>query len=88
MYRVFTGAPKAKYLLEDISPYQWQTVASNDKPRTSTSNSLAQMPTSTQFPLPPATLEAASRRISMIYQNALFGGEGAGDESEREYSIL
>ncbi|OCH91681.1 hypothetical protein OBBRIDRAFT_513020 [Obba rivulosa] len=58
-FRVFLGAPSADDL--GISPkrFQWQTVSSGDEKPCS-------------LALPPATLEAASRRITSFYQNIIF----------------
>lgn len=59
-FRVFTGAPSRRELQEgpiDAS-YQWQTVTSEPKP--------------VLLPLPPAEFEAASIRISRLYQNMIF----------------
>lgn len=79
MYRVFTGAPAAK----DLAPYQWQTVTLEERnPIRTASMNLAAMLPSTQYPLPPATIEAASRRISLIYQNAIFGDDDSEGESD------
>ncbi|PCH35987.1 hypothetical protein WOLCODRAFT_156707 [Wolfiporia cocos MD-104 SS10] len=64
LYRVFSGAPAAHDLGRDPRSYRWQTVSS-----------------ATIHPCyPPATLEAASRRISLLYQNIIFG-----DSEEEEY---
>ncbi len=66
-FRVFTGAPSMQELEEaptDTS-YQWQTVTSEPK--------------SVLYPLPPATVEAASRRISLLYQNMIFRDTEEGD---------
>ncbi|KAL6303504.1 hypothetical protein BKA93DRAFT_826566 [Sparassis latifolia] len=64
-YRVFIGAPSPKDLRNPAVSYHWQIVSS--KPVT--------------FTLPPATLEAASRRISLLYQNIIFR-ESEDDEEE------
>ncbi|KAG2022439.1 hypothetical protein CC2G_000188 [Coprinopsis cinerea AmutBmut pab1-1] len=84
-YRVFLGAPPASALNSE-APYHWQTFSSG---------SLLSQPASTKiisrtesFFLPPATLEAASRRISLIYQNAIFDQSVEDeDQSLREDSI-
>ncbi|KAH0826862.1 hypothetical protein J3R83DRAFT_4400 [Lanmaoa asiatica] len=56
--RVFLGAPSAADIDADPNGYIWQTV---------------QEPPSLQsFPYLPATLDAASRRITLLYQNAIF----------------
>jgi hypothetical protein len=69
MFRVFLGAPSKVDVQQDPSSYHWQTVSSKSSAEAS------------QLPLlPPATLEAASRRISLIYQNIIF--DDAEDEQE------
>lgn len=65
-YRVFLGAPsttRLKQSADKIETFQWQTISSN-------TSSSSTAPTNIIFP--PATLEAASRRISLIYQNIIF----------------
>ncbi|KAF7331014.1 hypothetical protein MVEN_02441700 [Mycena venus] len=67
---LFLGAPSASDIYRSPSEYHWRTVSSR---------SAAQAQTSSQAPIyPPATLEAASRRISLMYQNVIF------DESKEE----
>lgn len=56
-YRVFTGAPSAKDVSQPTSDYHWRTVSSKTP----------------AYGFPPATLEAASLRISLLYQNIIFG---------------
>ncbi|KAH7921051.1 hypothetical protein BV22DRAFT_756451 [Leucogyrophana mollusca] len=81
-YRVFIGAPPAADLGKDPSSYTWKTI---------------QQPTSSQNSVsivyPPATLAAASRRISLLYHNVIFddtvedeqlGPEADVDELDRE----
>lgn len=58
-YRVFLGAPSRAETQQTLRSYQWQTVSSDFSPHASVI-------------FPPATLEAASRRISLIYQNIIF----------------
>ncbi|KAG8219118.1 hypothetical protein J3R82DRAFT_5020 [Butyriboletus roseoflavus] len=55
-FLVFLNAPSAADIDADPNDYFWQTV---------------QEPSSTT-PYPPATLDAASRRISLLYQNVIF----------------
>ncbi|KAJ3994309.1 hypothetical protein F5050DRAFT_1575845 [Lentinula boryana] len=72
MYHIFLGAPRAKILLQSSQEniqYTWTTIPSYQN----TAGSPYLLP-------PPATLEAASRRISLMYQNAIFQN----DESEEE----
>ncbi|EED79929.1 predicted protein [Postia placenta Mad-698-R] len=56
-YRVFTGAPSAKDVSQPTSDYHWRTVSSKTP----------------AYGFPPATLGAASLRISLLYQNIIFG---------------
>ncbi|KAJ3828959.1 hypothetical protein F5880DRAFT_1471534 [Lentinula raphanica] len=82
MYHVFLGAPSIKTLakpssLED-SQFTWTTISSPTQLTTTTTP--AEHLEHEHLP-PPATLEAASRRISLLlYQNALFRD----DETEQE----
>lgn len=75
MYRVFLGAPPAASIDVEQS-YHWQTVSSTAPAPTRASSSqwLGPPPSSrqSQFFYLPATLEAASKRISLIYKNAIF----------------
>ena len=58
-FRIFLGAPsRGEAFRTSMQSYQWQTVESK-----------VQAPS---VIFPPATLEAASRRISLIYQNIIF----------------
>ncbi|KIK38724.1 hypothetical protein CY34DRAFT_90459 [Suillus luteus UH-Slu-Lm8-n1] len=75
-FRVFLGAPSINELKKDPAvSYTWKTV---EPPSAAATQALV---------YPPATLEAASRRISMFYQNIIFdeSNEEASDE-EREGS--
>jgi hypothetical protein len=79
-YRIFLGAPSPQDLANidssAASAYHWQTVSSSSRiPSKSSSTRLIE---TQSLILPPATLEAASRRISLIYQNIIF------DESKDE----
>ncbi|KAJ8583142.1 hypothetical protein M405DRAFT_749097 [Rhizopogon salebrosus TDB-379] len=76
-FRVFVGAPSASDLKRDTGSYIWKTI---EPPSADVSQALI---------YPPATLDAASRRISLLYQNIIFedsdeevfdqgNGEGAG----------
>ncbi|TFK18162.1 hypothetical protein FA15DRAFT_675519 [Coprinopsis marcescibilis] len=70
MYRVFLGAPAASSL-DSGETYHWRTISSKSLASQASSKvRLGSRPGS--FMLPPATLEAASRRISLIYENAIF----------------
>lgn len=66
-FRVFLGAPSVSDLKkEPAGSYTWKTI---EPPLAETSQALL---------YPPATLEAASRRISLFYQNIIF------DDSDEE----
>ncbi|KAI9061675.1 hypothetical protein FKP32DRAFT_1686963 [Trametes sanguinea] len=67
-YRVFYGAPSAQDLRKPYSKMRWQTVTTSDA-------------RSGPLTLPPATLAAASRRISMMYENVIFGESQEDDEA-------
>ncbi|KZT10937.1 uncharacterized protein LAESUDRAFT_755572 [Laetiporus sulphureus 93-53] len=58
-YRVFTGAPSVHDIATSTPPYRWRTCSTSTSP----------IP---YYGLPPATFEAASRRISLLYQNIIF----------------
>lgn len=58
-YRVFLGAPSASEIQVDQSRYRWETVESAEPPQTS-------------IIFPAATLDAAGRRISLLYENTIF----------------
>lgn len=62
-FRVFLGAPSAADVDADPNGYIWKTIQQS-------SSSTA--PHSQAFLYPPATLDAASRRISLLYQNVIF----------------
>jgi hypothetical protein len=72
-YRVFLGAPSRAEMRQSPDSYQWQTVSSEPSP-------------SASVIFPPATLEAASRRISLIYQGVIFKepdeGEGIDEKMD------
>lgn len=84
MFRVFLGAPSRADLAREASTnsnrtYRWETVESQKHEietirQTSTAEILEIYP--------PATLEAASRRISLLYQNIIFND--VDDELELE----
>ncbi|OSD04101.1 hypothetical protein PYCCODRAFT_176577 [Trametes coccinea BRFM310] len=67
-YHVFYGAPSEKDLRKPSSKLRWQTVTTCDT-------------RSGPLTLPPATLAAASRRISMMYENVIFGESQRDDEA-------
>ncbi|KAG5644956.1 hypothetical protein DXG03_007326 [Asterophora parasitica] len=71
IYRIFLGAPTAADIDKDANLYHWRTISSKQVKRPlSATQSLI---------LPAATLEAASRRISLIYKNVIFD-DGAEEE--------
>lgn len=63
-YRVFIGAPSVNDLKRGAGSYTWKTIES---PSAEVSQALV---------YPPATLEAATRRISLLYQNIIFDNSG------------
>jgi hypothetical protein len=74
-YRLFLGAPTSADLARQsktTDEYRWETAQ-----ETSESVDLA-------FVLPPATLEAAGKRISLIYQNIIFNDDDEDGEYERD----
>jgi len=77
MYHVFLGAPTAKEVLQTAdssASWNWTTVSSGPiKPQSSSDFS---------YLLPPATLEAASRRISLIYRNIIFQDNDGNNDDE------
>jgi len=81
-FRVFLGAPSISDLKKDPRSYTWKTI---EPPSAEVSQALV---------YPPATLEAASRRISLFYQNIIFDDsdeevfdqEGVGQEARPEGS--
>ncbi|KIJ16611.1 hypothetical protein PAXINDRAFT_162335 [Paxillus involutus ATCC 200175] len=75
-YRVFLGAPSAADVDKDPKSYVWKTIQ-DPSPSTQPSQSL--------FPYPPATLDAASRRISLLYQNVIF--DDTDEEEELQHGI-
>ncbi len=71
-YRLFYGAPAAKDLSSPRSSYSWQTI---------TPHRADPLP----LTLPPSTLAAASRRISMLYEKVIF--KETGDEQDLSFSV-
>lgn len=84
MFRVFLGAPTKNDISKDPASFRWQNVSS-------TSPSASTRPAGTQ-PFPPATLQAASVRISQFYKHIIFddeeGDEGAPDGTFLEGALL
>ena len=77
-YRVFLGAPSAADIGTDPSSYTWKTTESMSPP--SLQPSFSQHHPSVVYP--PATLDAASRRISLLYQDVIF--RDTDDEEEQD----
>ncbi|KAJ7083151.1 hypothetical protein B0H15DRAFT_429129 [Mycena belliarum] len=69
---VFLGAPSASDIHRNPREYRWRTVS--HKPMT--------QPSSQTAFYPPATLEAASRRISLMYQNVIFDDSNEEDPAD------
>ncbi|KAH9949027.1 hypothetical protein B0H21DRAFT_165475 [Amylocystis lapponica] len=68
--RVFVGAPTPQDVAQPLGSYRWQTASSSTPPI---------------FTLPPATVEEASRRISLLYHNIIFRDSDE-DEADMEDS--
>lgn len=79
MFRVFLGAPTKNDISKDPASFRWQNVSS-------TSPSASIRPAGTQ-PLPPATLQAASVRISQFYRHIIFDDEEE-DEDTADRTFL
>ncbi|KDQ32874.1 hypothetical protein PLEOSDRAFT_48650 [Pleurotus ostreatus PC15] len=79
MFRVFLGAPTKNDISKDPASFRWQNVSS-------TSPSASTRPAGTQ-PFPPATLQAASVRISQFYKHIIFDDE-EGDEGAPDGTFL
>ncbi|KAJ4473091.1 hypothetical protein J3R30DRAFT_762802 [Lentinula aciculospora] len=77
MYHVFLGAPSAQTLVQSHQaiPYRWTTCTPQGIKE-------PPVPFSSYSLLPRATLEAASRRISLMYQNAIFQDDEVEQEPE------
>ncbi|KAG6331044.1 hypothetical protein ID866_8044 [Astraeus odoratus] len=81
-YRVFLGAPSPSDIAKSPSSYVWKTTENTLAP--SLRPSYSQYNPSVVYP--PATLDAASRRVSLLYQNIIFKDadeeeEGKADEA-------
>jgi hypothetical protein len=84
-YTVFLGAPTPSSTLDDEGvSYQWRTLASTLDPVT--------QDTSTDLfaGFPSSALDAASRRISTMYENVIFadGSEDEGDTQIVEEELI
>ena len=81
MYRVFLGAPTVSSL-DSGATYHWRTFSSKSLASQTSTTRLESRTGS--FVLPPATLEAASRLISLIYQNAIF--DASAEEEDQSFN--
>ncbi|OBZ71048.1 hypothetical protein A0H81_09290 [Grifola frondosa] len=74
-FRVFTGAPSANEIIYPANSYHWHTVS--------------RIPSQSPPPLnlPPATVEAASRRISLLYENIIFHDSQTEDPNDSEIDV-
>ncbi|KAG5634285.1 hypothetical protein H0H81_002543 [Sphagnurus paluster] len=91
---VFLGAPTAGDLSNDPHSYQWQRFSSTQVTATtrlstqqgkSEQSIIAKLGRTQSIVLPAATLEAPSRRISLIYKNIVFNDR---PEDEEEPSLV
>ncbi|KAF8641156.1 hypothetical protein AX17_000791 [Amanita inopinata Kibby_2008] len=73
MYRVFLGAPSKE--ISEHASYEWQTISSLP------TNISVSCNNSKSFILPADTLEAASQRISVLYENVIFHDDEGDDAS-------
>ncbi|KZT23880.1 hypothetical protein NEOLEDRAFT_1095249 [Neolentinus lepideus HHB14362 ss-1] len=78
-YRVFVGAPSVQDIIniansEGENTYEWQTVSSSSTASRTGSDLL----------LPPATLEAASRRVESFYGNIIFDDDDEEPDEEEQ----
>lgn len=78
-FRVFLGAPSPADLDTDPNGYVWQTFQE--------SSSIAQHSQSLLVLYPPATLDAASHRISLLYQNVIFDSFSDSQEPEPDHVL-
>jgi len=77
-YRVFLGAPPLNTIDNDPLGYQWESISSHSQ-----SDAIRE-----QFPTPPdfptiETLDDASRRVSLVYQNVIFNDDDDDDSWEQ-----
>jgi len=78
-YRVFLGAPSLNAIDNDPLEYQWESISSHSQ-----SDTIRE-----QFPTPPdfptiETLDDASRRVSLVYQNVIFNDDDDDDDDSWE----
>ncbi|TDL21815.1 hypothetical protein BD410DRAFT_815222 [Rickenella mellea] len=79
-FRVFLGAPSRSALSNDSSRFRWHTVTSSSRVKLSYhEETLAE---ASEYILPPATLEAASTRISQACKSVSFAGEDEVEEPD------
>ncbi|KAF7301063.1 hypothetical protein MIND_00670200 [Mycena indigotica] len=89
---VFLGAPPASDVHRPLGDYEWRTASStvvNPSKSTVTRQHSMYLTAQQLDELPPATLEAVSRRISLVYQNVIFNDadEDDGEEDKSETFI-
>jgi len=76
-YRVFLGAPSLNTIDNDPLEYQWESISSHSQ-----SDAIRE-----QFPTPPdfptiETLDDASQRVSLVYQNIIFNDDDDDDDDD------
>jgi len=81
-YRVFLGAPSLNTIDNDPLEYQWESISSHSQ-----SHAMRE-----QFPTPPdfptiETLDDASRRVSLVYQNVIFNDDDSWARAEQSEEI-
>ncbi|KAF9471816.1 hypothetical protein BDN70DRAFT_887711, partial [Pholiota conissans] len=79
MYRVFLGAPSLADINADPDSYSWRTMSSSS----SRSSEARPLQRTQSMVLPATTIEAASRRISMLYEGMVFD-DGPEEDSVAE----
>lgn len=94
-YRVFLGAPSRSDLQSDAFGFRWQTTSSPLAQEVSEGPKSALTPATQQrsfsaIVFPPATLEAASRRISLLYKDLIPDNTGSdeGDANVEELDLI
>ncbi|KAJ7062901.1 hypothetical protein C8F01DRAFT_1210043 [Mycena amicta] len=84
---VFLGAPPASELNRSPSDYEWRTASSSSLKPAPAPHSVYFTQLDASVPAyPPATIEAVSRRISLMYQNVIFND--ADDEDEKPETFI
>ncbi|KAJ7618429.1 hypothetical protein FB45DRAFT_931632 [Roridomyces roridus] len=77
---VFLGAPSASEVHRSADEYHWRTVAWKSHPTSTQAANATRV-------YPPATLDAATRRISLMYNNVIFN-EGKEEEEEPDETFF